>query len=122
MIIVKKLYFFIIFVIVGLCVLVVLSIYQSYWVLVVVGYLMQNIVFSIFVLDQVIELVYVIWLNVVCYFIEFMICEKIFFVFELLYEKVQVVFFKYERECIFDVNDIKMLEQDCVVFVDYEKV
>ena len=121
MTIAKKLYLLIIAVILGLCALAALSIYQSHRVSESAGYSTQNTVPSILALDQAIESVYAIRLNVARYFIEPATREKIFPVLDSLHEKVQAAFLKYEKDCISDPKDAKMLEQDRAAFADYEK-
>ncbi|WP_288407228.1 methyl-accepting chemotaxis protein [uncultured Herbaspirillum sp.] len=121
MTIAKKLYLLIIAVILGLCALTALSIYQSHRVSEAASYSTQNTVPSILALDQAIESVYAIRLNVARYFIEPSAREKIFPVLEALHEKTQAAFLKYEKDCISDAKDEKLLEQDRAAFAAYEK-
>ncbi len=121
MTIARKLHLLILAVIVGMLVQTALGIYQSNRVASAAGYSAANTIPSVLTLNAATDAIYGIRLNVARFMIDPSLRDKAQANMSLLHEKALAAFNQFEKECISDATDRRLLEVDRAAFLEYEK-
>ena len=121
MTIARKLYLLIVAVVLGVIMQAVVGLYQSHRIASAAGYSATNTIPSVLALNGATDAIYGIRLNIARYVIEPAAREKTVANMAALHQKAQDFFDQFERCCISDDADRRMLEADRRFFAEYEK-
>ncbi|MET3432117.1 methyl-accepting chemotaxis protein [Herbaspirillum seropedicae] len=121
MTIARKLYLLIVAVVLGVIMQAVVGLYQSHRIASSAGYSATNTIPSVLALNGATDAIYGIRLNIARYVIEPTAREKTVANMAALHQKAQDFFDQFERCCISDDTDRRMLEADRRFFAEYEK-